>query len=85
MRVKKAARAKKTNASGEERPDAELGAEVEEEEPVAEVVFDPVEPILFVSIPFQSSSIVHRAYLIQRRWSWKQRRSWSLSRCWLWW
>jgi len=43
LRVKKAARAKKTNASGEERPDAELGAEVEDEEPVAEVVFDPVE------------------------------------------
>jgi hypothetical protein len=78
-----AARAKKTNASGEERPDAELGAEVEEEEPVAEVVFDPVEPILLVSIPFQSS-IVQGAYLIQRRWSWKQRRSWSLSRWWLW-
>jgi hypothetical protein len=82
LRVKMAARAKKTNASGDERPDAELGAEVEEEEPVAEVVFDPVEPILLVSIPFQSS-IVQGAYLIQRGWSWKQR-SWSLSRWWLW-
>jgi len=42
LRVRMAARAKKTNARGEERPDAELGAEVVEEEPVAEVVFDPV-------------------------------------------
>lgn len=38
-----AARAKKTNARGEASPDAELGAEVEEVEPVAEVVFEPVE------------------------------------------
>lgn len=42
MRVKMAARAKKTNARGEDNPDAELGAEVEELDPVAEVVFDPV-------------------------------------------
>jgi len=38
-----AASAKKTNARGEESPDAELGAVVEEVEPVAEVVWDPVE------------------------------------------
>jgi len=43
LSVKMAARAKKTNARGEESPDAELGAVVEEEEPVAEVVLDPVE------------------------------------------
>ena len=42
MRVKMAARAKKTNARGEESPEAELGAEVEEVDPVAEVVLDPV-------------------------------------------
>jgi hypothetical protein len=38
-----AARAKKTKARGEESPDAELGAEVDEEDAVADVVFDPVE------------------------------------------
>jgi hypothetical protein len=39
-----AARARKTNARGEAMPDAEeLGAVVEEEDPVAELVFEPVE------------------------------------------
>ena len=43
MSVKKAARAKKTNARGEASPDAELGALVDEAAPVEDVVFEPVE------------------------------------------
>jgi len=38
-----AARARKTNARGEESPDAELGAEVDEVDPAAVVVLDAVE------------------------------------------
>lgn len=41
--MKKAARAKKTKARGEESPDAELGALVEDTAPVEEVVFEAVE------------------------------------------
>lgn len=41
--MKKAARANKTNARGEERPEAELGAVVDVAAPVEDVVFDPVE------------------------------------------
>jgi len=51
--VKKAARAKKTNARGDSRPAAEPGAEVEDAACVAEVVLDPVdvEPVDVVFEP----------------------------------
>lgn len=43
MRVRKAAKTRKTNPRGDEMPAAEPGADVEDDEPAAEVVFEPVE------------------------------------------
>jgi len=55
--VKKAARAKKINANGEERFDAELGAVVVDEEPAADVVVDPVDEDL-VDVVFDPVDVV---------------------------